>query len=208
MRRADIHAAVADERRVLVAHLSRLTAPDWNHPSLCEGWSVRDVVAHLVRLESVYRYSAPFFLGVARYGMRLNAYVREDARRRAQDTAVGDLLEALSQTRYETAPFARWHPIAAVPLSELVVHGQDIRKPLGLVRDFDVERLVPVANLLKRRLGVIGRGGRPSGLRLEATDCDWSWGRGEVIREPLESLVMRLAGRGAPPGTQPGRLRW
>jgi uncharacterized protein (TIGR03083 family) len=195
LRRAEIHDAVADERRVLVADLARLSQDDWNRPSLCDAWSIRDVVGHFIRLESVYRYSAPFFLGIARYGLRLNTYIREDARRRARGVTTDELVDAFSKTRYETAPFAAWHPIAAVPLSELVVHGQDIRMPLGLTRVFDVQRLVPVANLLKRRLGVLGRGGRPSDVRFEATDTDWSWGKGEVVHAPLESIVMRLAGR-------------
>ena len=195
MKRAQLHEAVADERRALIEDLARLNHGDWERPSLCDAWSVRDVVGHLIRLESVYRYSAPFFLGLARYGLRLNTYIREDARRRASGAATDELLDALSKTRYETAPFAAWHPIAAVPLSELVVHGQDIRIPLGRTRAFDVERLVPVANLLKRRLGVIGKGGRPSDVRFEASDADWSWGKGQVVRAPLASIVIRLAGR-------------
>lgn len=195
MRRSEIHAAVTDERSALVADLAPIDAADWDKPSLCEGWTVRDVVGHMIRLDRVYRYSLPFFAGIVRHGGRVNTYIREDARRYARGATPDELVAALSTTSYETAPFARWHPIAAVPLSEIVIHGQDVREPLGLRREFEVERLIPVANLLKRRVGVLGRGGRPSGIRFEATDADWSWGRGEVMRAPLYAIVMRLAGR-------------
>jgi uncharacterized protein (TIGR03083 family) len=195
MKRKSIHEAVADERSELIADLGTLRPADWDAPSLCDGWLVRDVVGHLIRLERVYRYSLPFFIGTARYGMRVNTYIREDARRRAQDAHPSDLVDALSATCYEAAAFAKWHPMSAVPLSELVVHGQDIRRPLGLTREFDVERLMPVANLLRRRFGVLGRGRRLSGIRFDATDADWSGGSGEIVRAPMESIVMRLAGR-------------
>jgi uncharacterized protein (TIGR03083 family) len=192
--RDEVHAAVKDEREALVADLERVAPPDWERESLCDGWLVRDVVGHLVRLDSVYRYSAPFFVGLVRYGLRVNTYIREDARRFAKEKDPASLLAALAATRYDATVTAALHPIPAVFLSEVVLHGQDIRVPLGIERSFEVERLVPIANLLKRRLGVFGRGGRPSG-RFEATDADWGWGSGDVMRAPMQSIVMRLAGR-------------
>jgi hypothetical protein len=149
----------------------------------------------MIRLDRVYRYSFPFFAGLVRYGGRVNTYIREHARRCASDASPADLVAALSRTAYERAPFARWHPVAAVPLSEVILHGQDIREPLGIERQFGVERLIPIANLLKHRFGVFGRGGRPSDVHFEATDADWSWGSGDVMRAPMYSIVMRLAGR-------------
>ena len=195
MHRTQIGRAVSDERVALVEDLRGLPPPAWDAPSLCEGWRIRDVVGHLLRLEPVYRYSVPFFLGLARYGFRVNTYIREDARRRAKGHTPESLLDDLAATRYETTITARWHPWAAVPLSEVIIHGQDIRRPLNIERRFASERLIAVAQILKRRVGVVGRGGRPSNVRFEATDVDWSWGDGEVVRLPMEHVVMRLAGR-------------
>ncbi|MEX2394831.1 MAG: maleylpyruvate isomerase family mycothiol-dependent enzyme [Actinomycetota bacterium] len=195
MKRAAVHEAVAHERSALVDELRGLRSEQWEMSSLCDGWTIRDVVAHLVRLEAIYRYSVPFPVGLLRYGFRVNRYIAEDARRLSEKTSPFELLDRFSHTRYEKAPFARWHPVAAVPLSELILHGVDIRQPLGLSRRYEVGRLVPVANLLKHRLGVFGRGPRPTGVRFEATDADWAWGKGSVVAMPVQEIVLRLGGR-------------
>ena len=195
MDRRRVLEAVADERVALVDDLGGIDAKDWDSASLCDGWRIRDVVGHLIRLESVYRYLLPFWVGVPRYGFRINTYINRDARRRADSRSPDELFGDFAATSYETTITARLHPWRAVPLSEVIVHGQDIRRSLGIERTFAPERLIEVAELLKKRVGIIGRGGRPSNVRFEATDVDWSWGKGDVVRLPMEQLVMRLAGR-------------
>ena len=195
MRRRDILAALADEREQLVRDLAEIPVTDWDRPSLCAGWAVRDVVGHLLRVEGMYRYGAPFFIGLLRSGFRINAFIANDGRRRAAGRPPAELLSDLAATRYETTVGARRHYAPAIPLGEWVIHGQDIRRPLGIERSLAQDRLIAVANVLLGRNGYPwGRRRRPD-ARFEATDADWHWGSGEPIRAPLEEIVMRLAGR-------------
>lgn len=195
MIRQEILAAIADERVHLVRDLDGLAPTDWDRPSLCDGWAVRDVVGHLVRVDTMYRYAVPFAVGLLRHGFRVNAFIAEDARRRAAGQSAASLQTSLDATRYEERIGARLHPVPATPLAEWVIHGQDIRRPLGISRTVPPDRLIAVADVLFARNGYPwGRRRRPSG-RFEATDADWQRGSGDPIRAPLEEIVMRLAGR-------------
>ncbi len=197
MNRREILAALSDERERLVADLGTLTPADWDRPSLCEGWTVRDVVGHLLQVDASYKYVIPFFLGIARYGFRPHTYIGRDARKRAAGRSPESLLAALSATRFEQTIGARIHWYAIAPLAELIIHGQDIRRPLGVGHAFAADRLVAVADALAKHVAYPSwrRRRLPTERRLEATDVDWSWGKGEVVRAPLEEIVMRLAGR-------------
>jgi uncharacterized protein (TIGR03083 family) len=195
LNRREILRALTDEREALVRDIAQVTTADWEAPSLCGGWAVRDVVGHLLRVEALYRNAAPFFVGLARYGFRINAYIAEDARRRSAGQSPDALLADLAETRYETTLGARLHPVPSIPFSEWVIHGQDIRRPLAIARVTPIDRFSAVADALFGRNGYPwGRRRRPLG-RFEATDADWKRGDGEAVRAPLEEIVMMLAGR-------------
>jgi uncharacterized protein (TIGR03083 family) len=193
--RADIREALADEREQLVSDVRDIEGADWDRPSLCEGWAVRDVIGHLIRVEAYYRYAAPFFIGLLRYGLRINTCIARDARKRAAGRSSESLVADLAATRYETTFGARLHPFSAIPLAELIIHGQDIRRALGMGRRFPIDRLIAVANMLARPGRYPWGRGRRTNAAFEATDADWRVGTGEVVRAPLEEIVVTLAGR-------------
>src|SRR5690606_8356234 len=106
-----------------------LPAQEWEKPSLCEGWTVRAVAAHLAYASvETPRDTA---VGMARAGFRLNRFIRDSAVRWARR----DREEILGQLRSNAETGARpWGLPPAAPLLDAVVHGLDMRRPLGRPR--------------------------------------------------------------------------
>jgi uncharacterized protein (TIGR03083 family) len=80
-------------------------------------------------------------------------------------------------------------------LGEIVVHGADIRRPLGLEHQSPEAALVAIADSWKKSNVLIGAKRRIAGLRLQATDADWAHGEGPEVKGPLASLVLAMTGR-------------
>lgn len=178
-----------------MADLRPLPADAWETPSLCDEWRVRDVVGHLVRIDEMYERGFPAVADALRAGFRVNKAIADGAIRRASARSPEVLVADLERTAYERRLGPRIYPWP-VTLAELIVHGQDIRRPLGLSRAFDHERLAAVAATTVLRIRYPwGRGARFKGCRFEASDANWTWGTGELVRGPLEAIVMVLAGR-------------
>ncbi len=77
----------------------------------------------------------------------------------------------------------------------VLIHGQDMCRPLGIHRDLPETHLVPVMNFVKNDVHIFGAKKRIAGLALTATDVDWSHGSGPEVTGPAEALVMMMAGR-------------
>lgn len=177
---------LAAERRDFADLLRGLTASQWDRPSLCEEWRVRDVVAHLL----YDAMSLPALVGqalLAGSANRFNARIVD--RWRGSDTSA--LVTAFAQLD-GNGPLGRWFP--ALTLADVLVHQQDVRRPLGELRTIPAERLLLV---LSHSDPFTRPGRRTKGLRLVATDVDWSAGTGAVLRGPGEALIMVIAGRPA-----------
>jgi uncharacterized protein (TIGR03083 family) len=186
---SEIWPLVHAERAALAADLSRLDDAQWATPSLCAGLSVREVVAHLTvggslnalrRLAGVIRCRFDFDRQVA---MRL--------------------AEQLGSSPAETlARFARvvdstTSPPLPVPalLGEVVVHGEDIRRPLGITRDHPGDVLTRLARYYAGSDQVVLARGRVRGLRLQATDGPFTTGSGPLVTGRTLALVMAMTGR-------------
>ena len=187
----DQWALVAAERRDLADLGASLTQAQWDTPSLCEGWTVRHVFAHVVMgAARDFRSLLPFIvrspLDLDRASMRAAIAVGEG---REPDQLVSQLrLEATSRKRLPGTT------IAGI-MSEVVVHGQDIRRPLGVTRVPPVDRTVlALWSMVRTGLG-LGNTKRIAGLRLVATDVDWTHGEGPEVRGPAEALLMATCGR-------------
>lgn len=189
----DIFSQIADERRGLADLLSGLTNEQQVVQSLCDEWSVHDVAAHLVMPLEV---SMPKFM-LAMLACRGNfdranvRLTREQARR-----PIDEIIEVL---RLKAA--SRFTPPGAgpdAPLTDLLVHGLDIRWPLGLTRDIPEERLQTSLTFLTGRSarGVV-TGGTLDGLRFEADDIDWTHGNGPIVSGAAEALLLAITGRRA-----------
>ncbi len=186
----DVMRLAREERAELAGPLATLTPDQWASPSLCAGWRVRDVVAHM------YSYEELGPVGLVRRfvrgGLRLDgvnaAGVAAHAGRTPDELLA--LVRAHQQPRGLTAGFG-----GRIALTDGVVHQQDIRRPLGLPRGIPAERLRVVLDFA-RTAPTIRAAKRIRGLTLVATDLDWTTGAGPVVEGPAESLLMALAGRG------------
>ena len=184
---------IAAERRALADQVEVLTAPQWATPSLCAAWTVRDVVAHLVMAHKV---SMPRFLVtlVGARGSFARANVSLTAREAARPT--DDLVADLR--RYADSRFAPPGMGPVAPLTDLFVHGQDIRIPLSLPDTGPSQAWTPILDFLvgaRARRGFVDRA-LPA-VRWVATDRDWTFGDGPEVRAPAVALALTMMGRPA-----------
>jgi uncharacterized protein (TIGR03083 family) len=183
-----------EEDRDLSAYLHSLDEADWERPSLCDGWRVRDVVGHILYGNEMRLSTLP--LRLAKHGFSSDRSGKAYSIRRAQGCTVAELLQAFD-SRDPWAGTCRVFPPKLVLLDRLV-HHQDIRRPLGHPRAVPEERVLACLDATPRLGSVFGARRRTKGLRFEATDVDWSWGDGPTVRGPGEALVMAMLGRAHP----------
>jgi uncharacterized protein (TIGR03083 family) len=184
--------AVEAERRDLADLLDRLAPADWDVESLCADWTVRDVVAHLTLVTRLSKPAA--VLGVLRARGDIHKMIGAAARRRAAEFTPAELVAQLRAT----AGSAR-RPLGAQPsdpLVDILVHGQDIARPLGRDRPMQPERVQPALEHVWSS-SFYGARKRFAGLRFVATDVDWSAGEGAEVRGPSGELLLLLTGRSA-----------
>jgi len=184
---------VADERRSLADVLEGLTDEQWAADSLCAGWTVKAVAAHVT---TIFHVSTPMFLlkavtsgGLGRASRKMA--VREEADRSTSDI-VGEL-RANAEHRFTPPGLG-----PEAPLADIVMHGQDIRRPLGIEREIPDQTARAILDLLVSKKGKFARPpGGFDGLRFEATDAEWSSGSGPTVSGSSEALLMAIGGRGA-----------
>jgi len=185
----DPWTTIHEERRALLQDLEPLTAQQWATPSLCEGWTVQDVLGHMI---AAARKTPPkFFAGMIGSGFRFNAMAAKDVARETQGGPAETLArfrEVLDRTSSPPGPKTTW-------VGEVVVHGEDIRRPLGIRHTYPADALTSVADFYKGSNLLIGAKNRVAGLTLQATDADWSTGSGPSVTGPMLSLVMAMVGR-------------
>ncbi|MFQ5558352.1 MAG: maleylpyruvate isomerase family mycothiol-dependent enzyme, partial [Acidimicrobiales bacterium] len=184
---------VRAERRELAALLDALAPEQWRTPSLCEGWTIREVVGHLLTGPEIG--TIEFLATFAGSRFDFHATMDKLARRISRggpERLVADLRSIADD---------RWTPPGSgpeAPYTDLIVHGQDIRRPLGIDRELPEPGLTTILtkSITPRRRSVFPAG-RFEGLRFEATDLAWTGGSddGESLRGPAESLMRALWGR-------------
>ena len=183
----DVHGAIVDERRRIADLVDSLSPAQLVVPSLCSAWTVKQVAGHL--LASIDPSPGLMFPMIVRSGFRLhraNALLAvRMAERPAADLAAG--LRTNAGRRVSGRPDQ---------LTDLQVHGQDMRRPLGLPHGLRLERLRVSLEFLAggRAYGFAPRR-RLARLRFEASDLDWSAGAGPVVSGPAEALMMAMTGR-------------
>jgi uncharacterized protein (TIGR03083 family) len=177
------------ERADLAELLATLTADQWEAPTLCSRWRVREVVAHMFSFEELSPVGlvGRFLRGGVAPG-RVNQIGVDAYADRSPDELLA-MVRAHLDPRGLTAGFG-----GRIALTDGTIHHQDIRRPLGLTREIPAERLLCVLDFA-RTAPTIGAKKRIKGLTLAATDLDWSTGSGPVVEGPAESLLMALAGR-------------
>jgi uncharacterized protein (TIGR03083 family) len=188
-----VYDIIANERRALADMLDTLTPEQLRRPSLCSGWTVREVAAHLVMPLETGLPVLALAIVLAR-GDFDKANVKLTSRHAARP--VGELAGSLRDNAGHRFKPPGMGPEA--PLTELLVHGQDIRRPLGIDREFGEERMtIALRFLTETKARWFVTPGRLEGLAFEATDLDWSHGAGATVRGPAEALLLAITGRSA-----------
>lgn len=183
----DVHT----ERAALAADLADLTDGQWATPSLCAGLSVREVLAHLA---SAAELSWPRWMaGVIRCRFDFDAQVRMRLAEKLGDSPADTLAAFRRVAPRTTTPVG---PVV-VCLGETVVHGEDIRRPLGIRRAYPLAPLTRLAEYYSRSDLVVLAKGRIGGLRLSAVDGPFTTGSGPEVTGPTLALVMAMTGRAA-----------
>jgi uncharacterized protein (TIGR03083 family) len=184
---SSIHA----ERARLADTIEALTPAQWRTQSLCAGWTVGDVAAHL--LASAEQTPGRFVGGMLAAGFRFNTAMQRGITSRSGLTPtqiVAGLRQRTSTTNKPPAP-------TAAMLGEVVVHGEDLRRPLGLMAPVAADAVNACLDLFTNASFPVGGKKRARGLHLVSTDTGWSYGEGVEVSGPAMSLLLAVTGRGA-----------
>ena len=199
MRLSDVWDLVHAERRALVDDLAPLTDEQWRTPSLCAGWTVRDVVAHVVDTARTSRLRFVREMVLARFDFDRQNQRGMERFRGATPAATLDGLRAAVDLRL-TPPA----PLDS-RLVEAIVHGEDVRRPLGLTRAYDADAVVAAFRLQARTSpGMGGAKALLDGLAVRATDADLDHGAGAEVSGPALDLLLASCGRAVALGALSG----
>ncbi|MFE5666294.1 maleylpyruvate isomerase family mycothiol-dependent enzyme [Streptomyces niveus] len=186
----DVWPMVHAERAALIDDLEHLGDERWEEPSLCAAWTVHDVVAHLADTARTTRLG--FLIGLARAKFDFDL---QNARgvERERGASPQETLDRLRQvaSRRSTPPA----PLDS-RLVEEIVHGEDIRRPLGLSHSYPSEAVVRSLRLQARTPASFG-GAKElvARTRLTATDAGVSIGEGPEVSGPALSLLLAVSRR-------------
>ena len=187
----DTWTMVAQTRTDLASYLETLTPGQWDAPTLCAEWKVRDVVGHLVEgADKIPK--GKIMSGMVKNGFNMNkmlAAMAIEQGKRSSDELLKALHAAVSMRN--TPPMTKPEDV----LSDSVIHTQDIRRALGTPGIVPEDRLRAVLDRMKNAGSIIGNKKRVAGLKLVATDLDWTHGDGPEVRGTGEALLMAMCGR-------------
>jgi uncharacterized protein (TIGR03083 family) len=189
--RKALEEAIHVERSALAQDLAELSEAQWAKASLCERWTAEEVVAHLTAGASTRMWRWLLSMLAARFDPDLHNDRRLAKHRGATpEETLRRFRAVVTGPAGPTGHTAAW-------LGEIVVHSEDIRRPLGLVRTPPVATTTAVARFFASRDFTVPSKTAIAALRVEATDGPFATGSGDLLRGPTLSLVMGMAGRAA-----------
>jgi uncharacterized protein (TIGR03083 family) len=189
MKKADVWTTVHTERKALAGDLEGLNDVQWTASSWCDGWSIRDVVAHMTGTAKIT--PPTFFPRLLASGMSLGRLQAKDIERE-KGTSPGDTL-----ARFESVTTSVKHPPGPIDtiLGETIIHAEDIRRPLAISHQYPIDAVEQVLNFYKGSNLIIGAKRRIAGLRFVSNDSDWSHGTGPEVQGPAVALLLAMTGR-------------
>jgi len=174
--------------------LHELRPDEWDTPSICEGWRVRDVIAHIC-----LGYTTPMPVMIAkvgRYGFNVPRASKEESIAYASSKSPDELLAVFDTVHRDNVRKGISKVIKpAEGLVDHVIHHQDIRRPLGRPRTVPEDRLVAALGVIPGLGGFVGAKKRVEGLRLVASDVPWVAGSGLEVVGPGEAILLAASGR-------------
>jgi uncharacterized protein (TIGR03083 family) len=182
------------ERATLAETLRTLTPEQWRHDSLCEGWSVKDVAAHIISTPQMGfgRTMGVFARNLGRgYNTMIFRETKRISERQTTEQIIADF-DTFATSRRKVATTT-----TIEPLIDALVHHQDIVRPLGLRHDMDPAAASVAADRVRMLSPLMGTRRFVKGVRMVATDVDWARGQGRVVEGPMQELLMLCTGREA-----------
>jgi uncharacterized protein (TIGR03083 family) len=186
---SDIWSLVHAERAALAADLADLTGQQWATPSLCTEFTVQQVLAHLTAGASLN--PVRWMAGVIRCRFDFD---KMNAMRLAEQLGATPAETLTRFRRVVTSTTKAPIPPVAV-LGETIVHGEDIRRPLGIHRDYPITTLTQLASYYQGSDLVVPAKKRIAGLRLQASDGPFATGSGPLVSGSTLALIMAMTGR-------------
>jgi uncharacterized protein (TIGR03083 family) len=193
MDRDDVWRAIDDQRRRLAEVLEDLSEQEWHHPSLCRGWMVRQVAAHVALQNTTWPMMPRTVLDMVRSG-GMNGAIHAMACRHAKNPTSQIIAEIRDR-------IGVWRPLPSVTYRDTavdyLVHAQDIAIPLGRRLDMPADAAVVAADRVWTSSRMFHARKKLAGYRLVATDTTWSAGQGQEVTGPISALLLLLTGRPA-----------
>ena len=196
MNENEIWDAIISHRHATIDLLESLGPEEWSTPSLCDGWNVKHVAAHLTMQQSTVRDAVSTLVRQPSAIGGLNRIIDQTARRRVQwpsERILADLRRSADVRRHNVGITSR------DALMDILVHSQDIALPLARRMPLPVDAAAEAASRVWAVRGTpmskVFRRLPLEGVRLVATDTDWSRGEGATVTGPTEALLLLLTGR-------------
>jgi uncharacterized protein (TIGR03083 family) len=185
----NIWPTIHSERGALADDLADLRDDQWQTQSLCTDWTVHDVLAHQLATAEM---TPPKFIGkFAAAGFNFDRFAAKEVAREGAGGPAATLAAfraASGRTSAPPGPKPTW-------LGEVIVHGEDIRRPLGITHTYPMADITSALNLYAHSNAIIGGKRRVTGLTLTATDTDFSTGSGPAVQGPALALLLAASGR-------------
>lgn len=192
MDRDTLWGHIQTERRQLAETLGTLTEEQWAHDTLCAGWTVKDVAAHVISAPQLGMLKVTG-LFLRNLGRGYNAMIFRETKRMSERLSTEEIL-----ADFETYAESRKHVATTTsvePLLDALVHHQDIVRPLGLRHDMPPEAAAVAADRVRLLAFLMGTRRLVKSVRMVATDTEWARGKGPAIEGLMQELLMLCAGR-------------
>jgi len=192
MEKAAVWRHIHAERTALAVTLAGLPPEDWSHATLCPGWTVHDIAAHVISAPQL-GWGDLATMMVRNLGRGYNRMVFREVKRigarETRETILADYERLATCT--DRVPMTT----SIEPLIDALVHHQDVVRPLGMTRTMPPDAAAVAADRIRRLSFLMGTRRLVRSVRMSATDVDWTRGSGPTISGPIQELLMICSGR-------------
>jgi uncharacterized protein (TIGR03083 family) len=201
MERDTLWGYVHAERRTLADALANLSPEQWARDSLCAGWTVKDVAAHVISTPQLGVGTVTGYF-VRNLGRGYNTMIFRETKRLSERQSTEQILDDFE--KYGDSRHHVFTTTSVEPLLDALVHHQDIVRPLGLRHDMPPEAAAVAADRVRLLAPLMGTRKLLKSVRMVATDVDWARGKGPVVEGPIQELLMLCSGRQPDPALMSG----